>query len=226
MSTITIIDTDATHRQWVKEFTWHLDLVPVLMDVLIDATLPPIPVGGGSRFDKDQITGGGYRDNMTILDRFIVGDHGLIDNRPAAADATALWEWLTGYTAAVSSWLNHDVPVPYAPDLPPANTRRPNADPLTARGLALVTVGWLIDRADRIAPLVELESHRDAMFTLIRQLRGRYGVFNHPRRARPNICQVCGKRAVVLDWLEGANGSPKPVRGGKCLECGQTYRQE
>lgn len=229
MDPLTIIDTEKLHRQWVASFTWHLDLVPVLMNVLIDATLPTVPVGGGSRFDKDQITGGGYRDNMTILDQFLIGQEGRLEPTGAAADAIDLWEWLTGYTFAVAVWLNHDVPVPYAipdGDIPPLNVRRPNADPLTAHGLALVTVGWLIDRADRIAPITELETHREEMFTLIRRLRGRYGVFNHPRRARPSLCEVCGERAVVVDWVDGANGSPKPVRGGKCRNCGQTYRHD
>lgn len=224
MTDLTILDPDAAHRHWVAEFTWHLDLVPVLMDVLVDATLPPIPVGLGSRFDKEQLTGGGYRDNMTILDRFIVGEHGLVDSRPAANDADELWQWLTGYTTGVSTWLNHDIPVPYAPDFPPHMDRRPNADPLTARGLALITVGWLIDRAARIEPLTELDAHREEMFALIRSLRGRYGVFNHPRRARPTLCTTCGERAVIVDWIDGENGSPKPVRGGKCTKCGEVYR--
>lgn len=229
---MTITETfavDVEHRKWVAEFTWHLDIVPVLLEVLVDAALPPIPVGGGSVFDKDQITGGGYRDNMQILDRFEVHASGeiggrLVDQRPAVADAIELWDWLTGYTTGASSWVNQYVTVPYPADLPPAMDRRPNADPLTARGLALVTVGWLIDRADLIAKFDALEPHREEMFALIRRLRGRYGVFNHPRRARPALCGTCGERAVVIDWIDGENGSPKPVRGGKCRNCGEVHR--
>lgn len=221
---IEIIDTDAVHRQWVQSFTWHLDLVPELMGRIVEETLPGIPVGGGSRFDKEQITGGGFRDNMTIADRFVVNDDGSIRHTGPAADAEDLWRWLVSYTAAVAVWLNHDVPVPFALDTPPAVGRRANPDPLTARGHALVTVGWLIDRADRIAPITELETHREEMFTLIRRLRGRYGAVGVVRRARPKVCQVCGERAVVVDWLDGLNGSPKPVRGGKCKTCGQEYR--
>lgn len=228
MNVLTLIDVEQPHRAWVAAFTWHLDLVPALLEVLVDATLPQIPVGNGSRFDKDQISGGGYRDNMQILDRFLIGDDGTLTQTGAAADATELWDWLTQYTAGVASWLNHDVPVPYAlnpANLPPINARRPDADPLTARGLALITIGWLIDHADEIAEFHELDEHREAMFALIRRLRGRYGVFSHPRRARPTICQVCGERAVVIDWIDGANGSPRPVKGGKCRNCGQQYRQ-
>lgn len=230
MTTMTIIDPDATHRRWVQEFTWHLDLIPVLMDVLVDATLPTIPVGKGSRFDREPITGGGYTDNMRILDSFEVlatGDTGgRLVGQGAAAEAAELWEWLTGYTSAVSSWLNHSVDVPWAPDFPPVMDRRPNADPLTARGLALVTVGWLIDRADQIAPLTELESHREAMFTLIRHLRGRYGVFNHPRRARPALCTVCGEYAVRTSWATSKDGRARSVEVKRCSTCGDEHRED
>lgn len=225
--------TDAVHRRWVQEFTWHLDLVPVLMDVLVDATLPTIPVGLGSRFDKEQLSGGGYRDNMQILDRLEVvaaGDTGgRLIGQGAAAEASELWEWLTGYTTAVSSWLNHDVPVPYAipaGDLPPVNARRPNADPLTARGLALITVGWLIDRADRIAELTELEGHREEMFRVIRHLRGRYGVFNHPRRARPALCNICGEPTVRTTWATSKDGRARSVEVKKCTTCGDEHRED
>lgn len=230
MTTMTIIDVDGTHRRWVQEFTWHLDLVPVLMDTLVDATLPTIPVGLGSRFDKEQLTGGGYRDNMQILDRFEVlaaGETGgrLVGQGPAA-DARELWEWVTSYTTAVSSWLNHDITVPWAPDFPPTVDRRPNPDPLTARGLALVTIGWLIDRADRISELTDLEGHREEMFRVIRHLRGRYGVFNHPRRARPTLCTVCGEAAVRTTWATSKDGRARSVEVKRCTTCGDEHRED
>lgn len=224
MNPIMVVDTEALHRKWVQGFTWHLDLVPELMGKIVEETLPGIPVGGGSRFDKDQITGGGFRDNMTIVDQFRIGDDGRLLSTGPAADAEDLWRWLVSYTAAVEVWLNAAVPVPYGLEYPPVVGRRANPDPLTARGHALVTVGWLIDRADRIATITALEEHREAMFALIRRLRGRYGAVGVVRRARPKVCQVCGERAVVVDWLDGLNGSPKPVQGGKCKNCGQEYR--
>lgn len=226
MSDMLLIVPDASHREWVRSFEWHLDIVPPLIDALVEATLPRIPVSrGGSRFDKDQITGGGHIDNMQILDHFdVIGDGRLVAGG-AAADARDLWAWLTGYTTACSAWLNRDVCAPWAADLPPV-APRVNADPLSARGEALVTVGWLIDRAARIAEFPELEHHREEMFALIRRLRGQYGVFNHPRRARPALCHVCGERRVFVDWVDAGTGSPKPVRAGKCKSCGQVYRQD
>lgn len=222
------IDPDATHRRWVNEFTWHLDVTPALMDALVEMTLPQIPVSrGGSRFDRLQITGGGYMDTMQILDHFDVTSDGVMVAKGAAADARELWSWITGYTGAVSAWLNQAVTAPWAADLPPvAATSRLQGDPLTARASALVTAGWLIDRADRIAEISELEAHREEMFSLIRRLRGRYGVFNHPRRARPAVCRTCGERAVVVDWVDAGTGSMRPVQGGKCRTCGEIYRSE
>ena len=62
MTDITMaIDPDAAHDQWVREHEWHLGLVPAILEALVESTLPQLPVSrGGSRFDKDQITGGGF----------------------------------------------------------------------------------------------------------------------------------------------------------------------
>lgn len=216
---ILALHPDAEHREWVRQFTWHLDVVPPLMDALVTMTLPVIPVSrGGSRFDKIQITGGGYRDNMQLLDVFDNLADGTMVKGGATVDATELWSWVVAYTRAVAEWI--------APTrLVPALDDKPNADPLTARAVALVTVGWLIDHADQIEPLHELDEHRDTMFALIRRLRGRYGVHRHPRRSRPAKCEVCEAFAVVVDWVAPENGSPKPVQVGKCRECGQMYTE-
>lgn len=221
MTDITMaIDPEAVHRRWVEQFTWHIDVVPPLMDALVEATLPRIPVSrGGSRFDKDQITGGGFLDNMQLLDQFDVTTDGVMVQKGAVADARELWSWVVQYTAAVDAWIDAGRPKPVL-------TPNPDPDPLSARSTALITAGWLIDHANQIAPIHELDAHREEMFRLIRHLRGRYGVFNHPRRARPAVCTTCGERAVVLDWLDGANGSPRPVQGGKCRTCGEVYRIE
>lgn len=215
-----VIDPEAAHRRWVAAFTWHLDVIPALMDALVEATLPKIPVSrGGSRFDRPQISGGGYEDSMAILDHFDVTTEGTMVAKGAAADAQELWAWIVGYTRAVDAWIESERPAPTLAD-------KVDADPLTARSVALVTAGWLIDHADRIADITELEEHREAMFALIRRLRGRYAVYNHPRRARPAVCSTCGERSVVIDWIDGADGSPKPVMGGKCRTCGEVYRQD
>jgi len=215
-----VIDPDAVHRRWVHEHTWHLDIVPHLIDALVEATLPRIPVSrGGSRFDKDQITGGGWVDSLAALDQFDVTTDGTVVQKGAVADARELWDWLIGYTSAVAEWIEPERPCPPLPG-------KVNPDPLTARGEALLIVGWLIDHADPISQVTELDTHRAEMFRLIRHLRGRYGVYDHPRRAKPAICRTCGERAVVIDWVDPGNGSPKPVMGGKCKTCGEVYRQD
>lgn len=221
MTDITMaIDPEAAHRRWVHEFTWHLDIIPALMDALVEATLPRIPVSrGGSRFDKDQINGGGYFDNMHLLDAFDVTTEGTVVQKGAVADARELWSWIVQYTRAVDAWI---APVRPAPTL----TDNPDPEPLSARSVALVTAGWLIDHADQIADISELEEHREAMFALIRRRRGQYGVYNHPRRARPAVCTTCGERSVVIDLVDAGNGSPRPVQGGKCRTCGEVYRSE
>jgi len=217
----TLTATEKAHREWVHAFEWHLSLVPQLLDVIIMETLPHIRA---TQLDKPRITGGGHIDNMTILDHLDTTPDRRVVSRDntAAADAQTLWTWITGYTSAVTAWINHTIPVPYAPILPPATEPRVDRDPLLARSLALTTIGWLIDHAHLIEPIRELDEHRDAMFTLIRHLRGKYGVHNHPRRPRPRRCLTCGNRTVILDWATANNGSPKPVRVAKCRTCGET----
>ena len=205
------IDPDATRRRWLHEFEWHLDAVPAILDALVEATLPQIPVSrGGSRFDKDQITGGGFFDNMRQLDQ--------VDNA-AATDARELWTWVVEYTRAAALWIDAERPAPLLTD-------NHNPNPAKARGEALVTAGWLIDHAPLIAEVRELEEHREAMFSLIRRLRGQYGVFNHPRRQRPAVCTTCGERSVVVDWVDSGTDSPKPVQAGRCRRCGEIFRAD
>lgn len=193
-------------REWHRSFEYHLDIVPPLIEVIVWMTLPSIPVSrGGSRFDKIQITGGGYFDN--IPDE-IPGD-------AAAHDARELWEWVTRYAAAVAEWIKPTRPLP-------SLDTKPNPDPLSARSVALLAVGWLIDHADQVHDVPELDEHTDAMFTDIRRLRGRYGVFPRPRRQLER-CDVCGERQVEFRWADNPNGSPKPVRVGRCRTCGETY---
>ncbi len=221
-----VIAPEAVYRRWEQEHTWHLDLVPLLIEVLVDAALPSVPVSrGGSRFDRDQITGGGHVDNMAALDHFDI-DGGVLQPGGAAAEARELWAWLTGYASACSAWLNQAVTAPYAADLPPV-VARVNADPLTSCGEALVIVGWLIDRAHRIVDYPELNEHRDEMFRLIRHLRGRYGVFPNPRRARPAMCRLCGTPdAVHTTWATSKDGRARAVEVKTCKVCGDTSRED
>ena len=220
MDPLTIIDPNAAHDQWVREHEWHLAILPDLIDAIVDATLPEIPVGGGSRFDKDQITGGGYLDNMRALDAYTVSAGGRIIGQGAAADARELWYELITYLGAAAQVVSRPIrPVP-----PVGNTV--NADPLTARGEALLAAGWLIDHGDRIAEAPVLDKEPTDLFTLIRHLRGRYGVFPHPRRARLAICTVCGETTVRTWWATSRDGRARSVEVKTCSTCGDEHRED
>lgn len=197
------LDPDRLAREWRRQFEYHLDIVPPLMEILVWMTIPSIPA---ARTDQVKISGGGFVDNVPVIDT----------GRGPAADATYLWEWLVAYTRAVTAWIAPDRPAPVLAD-------KPDADPLTARSLSLVTVGWLIDHADLVRLVDELEQSREEMFATIRQLRGRYGVFPRPRQPRAR-CGLCGLVAVVVDWVTAAGGTARPVQVAKCKACGDvTY---
>lgn len=220
MSELTIIDPNAAHDQWVREHEWHLALLPDLVDVIVDETLPTIPVGLGSRFDKEQLTGGGYRDNMQLLDAFMVGNGGRIVGQGAAGDARELWTELLDYLDAASRVV--DRPIRPVPDV----GRTINADPLTARGEALLTAGWLIDHGDQIAEAPVLATEPTELFRLIRHLRGRYGVFPHPRRAPLALCTVCGNTTVRTWWATSADGRARSIEVRTCSTCGDEHRED
>lgn len=208
------IDPEAQARAWRREFEWHLDQVPPLMETL--STLSTTLLRA-SRTDQVKVSGGGYISHVPITDA------------GAGADADELWRWVVAYTRAVVAWTEaqlqpDDRPaIAHDPRTWTAVSPRPDADPLSARSVALVTIGWLIDHADLIEPIRELDTHRDAMFALIRRLRGIHRGSSTARRARPRICGICGECAVLVDWVDSANGSPKPVQVGRCKVCGQTY---
>lgn len=217
MTDITMaIDPAAAHDLWVREHEWHLNLVPAIIDAIVEATLPKLPVSrGGSRFDKDQITGGGYFDAIPI-DQFDYTGGGFT-YRGAAADARELWTELVEYLDAA-------VRVVEEPARPvPVVSSRPDADPLTAKGIALVTVGWLIDHGDQIAEAPVLTREPTDLFALIRRLRGRYGVFSGPRRQKPETCLVCGEPEVRSHWVNGTSG-PRSVEVKRCRTCGDETR--
>lgn len=208
------IDPEARSLEWRRSFEWHLDQVPPLIETL--STLS-ITLLRASRVDQVKVSGGGYIDNVPVADR------------GAGIDADELWTWLVAYTRAVVAWIEPQL----QPDDRPTIARdartwtavapRPDADPLSARRVALLTIGWLIDHVDLIEPIRELDAHAETMFKLIRKLRGIHRGDSTARRQRPRVCGVCGECAVLIDWIDGSNGSPKPVQVGRCKVCGQTY---
>lgn len=213
------IDPQAAHDAWVREHTWHLDLIPAIMDALVEATLPTIPVSrGGSRFDRDQVTGGGYFD-ATPTTQFDYTEVGGIRYQGAAGDARLLWSDLLEYlTAAIDAV---EEPARRAP----AVGATPNADPISARSEALLVVGWLIDHGEQIASAATLRREPDELFALIRRLRGVHGIFNSPRRTKPELCAICGEAQVRSVWVSGPNGAGS-VEVKRCSTCGDETREE
>lgn len=222
------IDTERADHEWRRAFEWHLDQVPPLMEALGVLRMPSIR---STQFDKVRISGGGYTDYDPQL-ALTVTDTGAIVDAGYTRDQAELWAMLVEYVRAVTAWLNATITVPHAPILPPlAQTQwqspRPSGDPLTARAEALHAIGWLIDHAPSIQVVaLELEPFREDLFTLIRRTRGRHRSAGTRRRARPRRCGICGECAVIVDWVDGANGSPRPVQVGKCKICGQTYTEQ
>lgn len=210
---IDAIDPEAASLRARRQFEHHLDLLPPVMDAIVTTTLPAIRA---EQVEK-RVSGGGHVDNMTMFlhafDQTSRGDG--VGAGGATRDAAELWWMVVDFTQAAAAWIGQP---------PPNLSARPDADPLTARGVALTTAGWLIDRWELIEPVHELDGARDSLFQTIRRMQGRYGVFANPRRPRAR-CAVCGLLAVTVTWIDGPNGSPKPIQAARCRNCGQTYTE-
>jgi hypothetical protein len=200
---IAALDPEQEHREWVRSFEYHLDLLPPLMEVLVWMTIPGI---SASRMDQVKVAGGGEPYDIAALLATGATTEPLLD-------AVEIWGLVVEYVHAVNASIS---PKRAAPVL----TRKPNPDPLLARSVALTTIGWLIDHAEQIAHLQD-DEYREHMFAEIRRLRGRYGVFSTARRPKVR-CTVCGEAKVSIVYVKAPNGSPKPVRVGRCATCGHT----
>lgn len=206
------LDPETARVRWTHQLEAHLGLIPGLLSTALSldiaAATPHIPVSrGGSQFDRPQITGGGYYNSAPVM----IGS-----NPRAAGDATYLWSLLADYATAVSEWLG-------------ADTTIPSKCPSTPRGAydaANVIVGTLLHAAGEVWEHRVLDSFEQDMFAEIRRQQ-RWLLPSHrgmPQHARD--CTTCGEpRSVWVTWVDGPNGSPKPVQVGKCKTCGQEYRQ-
>lgn len=202
-------DDQAEHdyRQWVESWLYHLDQIPRLLET---TSLLALPTVRASRTDQVKITGGGYIDNVPITDG------------GASTDGNLLWATLCAYLHAVSTHTDSVPPLAQHPRL----WRLPAGEaPTEARAHAIEATGWLADLVDHVIDWPDLAYLEDELFALVRRLKGRYRSAGTVRRARPRICGVCGECAVLIDWVDGANGSPKPVQVGVCKVCGQTYTE-
>lgn len=197
---------DVEHDRWKRCIEDHLGLVPTLLAMLLDLAVPKIGVSrGGSRFDRPQITGGGYDEQDPTMS---------IDDR-AAGDALYLWELLADYATAVSEWLDATTTIP---------TRCPD-DRQVAHDAALLIVGTLLQHTDAIYEHRELADFEDHVFHEIRSMRARHGIFNSPRRRPPELCMLCGEVEVRTHWVTSRTG-PRSVEVMRCARCGDETRGE
>lgn len=196
------IDPEAGYREWVRQYFWHIDQIPALLETVGVLATPSIGVSrGGSRFDAVQITGGGYYDNVPIRDG------------GATADSEELWMTVRQYLDAVRR---------HGTDAPALGLSFPGVVDVARREAYRVTA-WLADHVEQIVDWADLGPLEDEMFSLIRRMKGRYRGAGTERRARPRVCELCAEAAVVVDWVDGSSGSSEPVQAGVCRACGTTY---
>ncbi|MFJ4038216.1 hypothetical protein ACIPVB_09015 [Microbacterium sp. NPDC090007] len=193
------------YQRWVTSYVWHTDQLPLLIETTSTLALPSIGVSrGGSAFDRPQVTGGGYYDSVPIRDG------------GATTDSRELWALMWRYLEQVHSHL------PAAPTV----DRDVPQDTGTARRAAYTVTAWLAENVEAISDLHDVAPVEDDLFALIRRLRGRYATAGTARRARPRTCTTCSEAAVIVDWIDGANGSPRPVQVGLCRSCGETFTED
>lgn len=193
------IDPDAAYRAWQQRFLWHVDQLPNL----VEATATIIVVSRGIRAAplRERLTGGGYIDNMPVVDG------------PEARNARAVWDATRAYIAKASSHLGIE-----GPQLPPG---LPD-DVELARQWAYAANEWLAAIVPHILAWPDLDELEEALFRLIRRGRARLGV-GTVRRARPELCVVCAQDAVLVDWVDGPDGSAQLSK--VCKVCGQVYSE-
>lgn len=207
------IDQEAIYREWARQYEWHIDQIPALLETLVQMLQPTIRA---SVTDKILITGGGYRDNVPVTDR----------GRPGLYDAISLWFALREYVKAVGM-LAGECPAPGRHGaLWSGTTGIGDVTPAVAREVGFTATAWLADRLPALAGWNQLSPLEEELFHLIRRTRARYRDTSTVRRARPRLCTTCGEVAVNVDWVDAGNGSPKPVQVGRCRRCGATYMQK
>ncbi len=215
MTTIPLdaIDMEQDYHRWVQQYLYHLDQLGPLFETTGVLALPTVRA---SRTDQVKITGGGYVDNIPITDS------------GASTDADDLWLSLWRYLHAVTDKTSIDTTIPAHRRTPPLAQHPalwafiPRGAPQDARAHAIEATGWLAELVDHIVTWHHLAPREDELFALIRRMRGRYQATT-ARRQRPRLCEVCGEHAVVIDWIDGKDGSPKPVQVGLCRSCKQVY---
>lgn len=199
-----VLTPDEQWRRWIERYTWHLDQVPGLLEVM-RAEIVPL-----AAFNYDAVRVDVSRDGAPAPFR--------VDLMDAADD---LWAALVQYAENVQEL----VPAPLAP-LPNVGRWRLRGEvagiraSADVRADAFAIVAWLVDRVHWVAPLEQLGDSEDHLFRLVRQLRARH-VTKPVRRQRPRPCSLCGEGEVVVRFAD--DGSARGARVAKCDTCGEVY---
>lgn len=190
------IDPDAAYREWVDRFLWHVDQLPAVVETT--GTIVMASRGIRAAVLSDRITGGGYRDNVPLV------------NGPESRNARAVWDTLRAYLTVASSRLGVEAPQPPAA-LP---------DVELAREWAYAANAWLSDVVYEICAWPDLDELEAQLFRLIRRACARLQT-STARRTRPELCMRCGEAGVVVDWIDGPDG--QALLSKACVVCRTVY---
>ncbi|MDF2916610.1 MAG: hypothetical protein K0S70_827 [Microbacterium sp.] len=204
---------DEQWRRWIERYSWHLDLVPGLLEFMRDEV--PRISSDSRRYGAERVSSS--RDGAPL---------------PFSAEvldgADELWAALVQYAENVDDLLQRHAPLILAP-LPVVSRWRARGE---AQGIRLgadvrrdsfAIVAWLVERVQWIAPLEQLEDSESFLFAMIRQLRNRYLGGTPRRRTRePDICRLCLTGEVVVTFVDEPL-STEGKRVAKCTLCGQVY---
>lgn len=90
-------------------------------------------------------------------------------------------------------------------------------------GHASEVVRWLVQRAESIGPLTELEDSEEHLFAFVRVLSRQYRLEERPDRSGLRRCPICGERAVAVTFAQVAGREASLVR---CTVCGNDRFEE
>lgn len=186
------IDPHAARALWVEEFLWHVDQLPYVVETT--GTIVMAARGVRAAPLTERVSGGGYYDNMPVVDG------------PESRNARAVWDTLRGYLVVATSRLGVE-----APQLP---SQLPDVE--LAREWAYAANAWLSDVVELIEDWDDLTTLQDQLFRLIRRARQRLDL-STARRARPDFCDRCGEHGVLVDWIDGPDGTS--VLSKVCIVC-------
>lgn len=199
-------------RRWTERYSWHLDLVPGLLEFMRDEA--PRISSDSRRYGAERISSS--RDGAPLP-----------FSTDALDGADELWAALVQYAENVDDLMQTHAPLVLSP-LPAVSRWRARGEAqgirvgADVRGDAFAIVAWLVDRVQWIAPLTQLEDSEDFLFKLVRQLRARYLGDATPRKPQRRLCELCRVGEVVVVFVD-APLSTKPHRVAKCNLCGHAY---